>query len=246
LASIINQTAEAAGLSKKKRWSVALPEGAARTLVIALESKPSSKRELDEIITWKIERVIASEATELRVSRQRLTQVAGQERYLITVAREPVISEYEEVFESIGWQCGLILPRHIGEAQWLLWDPSPGDKMLVSGNKSGFTSVVVRDRQPILVRSHVCDPSTSSDELHRFALYYRDRILEAAGKPGDLTGLLVIGEIDPSEAGRAVRDALDVEPRPLDPAQFGFELQGEPIRFDQLAGPAGLASLAWN
>src|SRR5262245_10734039 len=58
VAQIVAQTAEAAGLLNKKRWSVALPEATARTVVVTLESKPSNRRELSEVISWKIERVV--------------------------------------------------------------------------------------------------------------------------------------------------------------------------------------------
>ena len=68
---IIAQTAEAAGLANKKQWSIALPEGAARSIVVALESKPANRKELNEVIAWKIERVIATPAAELFISRQR-------------------------------------------------------------------------------------------------------------------------------------------------------------------------------
>jgi hypothetical protein len=245
LIEIILQTAEAAGLSRKKRWSVALPEGSARTLVVTLESKPSGRRELNEILSWKIERVIATPTSDLRISRQRLSPGGGQERYLVTVARDDVASEYEAMFKLMGWQTGLVLPRHLGEAQWLMWDQRPGDKMLVSANDSGFTSVIVRNREPVLVRSYACEPEARTDELHRFALYYRDR-LAPAGSPAEVTGMLVIGGMDVSEASRAVHDALDAHPLVLDPAEFGLDLRGEPIRFDQLASAAGMATIAWQ
>jgi hypothetical protein len=245
LIRIIRQTAEASGLSNRKRWSIALPEGAARTFVIPLESKPAGKRELDEILSWKIERVIAYPATELRASRQRLTPVEGKERYLVTVARENVIAEYEAIFEAIGWQVGLIVPRHLGEAQWLLWDQMPGDKMLVSGNRSGFTVVVMRNGDPVMIRVYECEADTQMDELHRSAVYYRDKVENAAGK-FELTGLLVIGGVDPFEAQKVLADALDHTPAVINPTQFGFDLTGEAIPFDQIAGAAGLATLAWQ
>ena len=154
-------------------------------------------------------------------------------------------SEYEAIFDAVGWQAGIVLPRHLGEAQWLIWDEQPGDKMLVSANSSGFTSVIVRNGEPVLVRSYACEPGSRTDELHRFALYYRDR-LATAGQPTIVTALLAIGGIDVAEAGLAVRDALEVQPRSLDPVEFGLDLRGEPIRFDQLAGAAGVATLAWQ
>ena len=246
LAEIIMQTAEAAGLSHKKRWAVALPEGVARTLVVVLESKPDSRRELDEVISWKIERVIAAPPSELRISRQRMSRASGQERYLVTVAREDVISQYESVFYTLGWNTGLLLPRHLGEAQWLLWDDEPGDKMLVSANRTGFTSVITRNGEPVLVRPYACEPEARTDELHRFALHYRDRLAGTAGEQVHLAGMLVLGSIDPIEAQRAVSDALDSQPRLLNPAQFGIDLDGEAIAFDQLAGAAGLATITWQ
>ncbi len=245
LAEIVEQTSGAAGLAKKKRWSVALPEGAARTLVINLESKPGSRRELDEVLAWKIERLIAASAPDLRISRQRISPSAGQERYLVTVAREDVLSQYESFFRAMGWNAGLILPRHLGEAQWLLWEQTPGDKMLVSVNRSGFTALIVRKGEPILIRNYVCEPDSRADEIHRFALYYKDRLADSVSN-AELTGLLVIGGIDPSEAGSAVSDALDITPHIFDPSEFGFSLANEPIGLDHLDGSAGLATIAWQ
>jgi hypothetical protein len=245
LVQTIAHTAEAAGLLNKKRWSVALPDAAARTLVIALESRPSSRRELNEVIEWKIERLIAAPTKDLRISRQRMHPSGGHDRYVVTVAHNEVLSQYESVFAGMGWNAGLILPRHMGEAQWLMWDDSPGDKMLVSANRSGFTSLVVRNGDPVLVRTFVCEPNSVADELHRFALYYRDRLVEGSSA-ATLTRILVLGGIDLSEARNAVADALDSEPRALDPAEFGMDLKGEAIGFDQLAGAAGLATVAWQ
>ena len=246
LARTVAQTAEAAGLLNKKRWSVALPDATARTLVVTLESKPASRRELNEVIAWKLERLIAAPSKELRISRQRMSPAGGHDRYVVTVAHTEVLSQYESVFAGMGWNAGLILPRHIGEAQWLVWDDSPGDKLLVSANRSGFTSLIVRNGDPVLVRTFVCEPDSIADELHRFALYYRDRLVGESGAANTLTRILVLGGIDLPEARRAVADALDSEPQTLDPAELGMDLKGEAIRFDHLAGAAGLATIAWQ
>jgi hypothetical protein len=247
LAQAIAQTAEAAGLANKKRWSVALPDATARTVVIALESRPSNRRELSEVISWKIERVIGLPASELRISRQRMNAAGGQDRYVVTVAHNEVLAQYESVFYDMGWNAGLMLPRHIGEAQWLMWDDTPGDKMLVSSNRTGFTTLIVRNGDPILVRTFVCDRDSIPDELHRFTLYYRDKLMtEIGGAAGSLARMLVLGSIDLAEARAAVADAIDSEPRTLDPAEFGMDLKDEQIRFDHLAGAAGLATIAWQ
>ena len=243
LIEIIRQTAEAAGLMRKKRWSVALPDTSARSFVVPLESKPGSRAELNEVLAWKIERLVAVPATELRISRQRISPLGGQERYVITVARDTVVAQYEEAFERLGWVAGMMLPRHLGEAQWLAWDRSPGDKLLVSGNRQGFTSLVMRNGEPLLVRSYQCEPEATADELHRFALYYRDRL---ATSSVPLTAMLVLGQIDLDEAQRAVNDATESEPRAMRASEFGFDMPSDSIRFEHLAGAAGLATIAWQ
>ncbi len=97
----------------------------------------------------------------------------------------------------------------------------------------------------MLVRRYACDAESIADELHRFALYYRDRLANSSATDG-LAGLLVLGDIDIGEARRAVIDATESDPRPLNPSEFGFDLSGEAIRFEHLAGAAGLATIAWQ
>ncbi len=243
---MIRQTVEAAGLSHQKRWSVALPESAARTLIITLESKPSSRREVEEVVAWKIERAIAAPASNLRMSRQRMTPAGGQERYLVTVSYEDVVADYEALFEQLGWRAGLLLPRHLAESQWLMWDEAEGDKMLVSAGHAGFDSIVLRNREPLLIRSQACSPDAVTDELFRVALFYKERIIGEEISPSSLSRLLVIGSLDRDDALHAISEATSAEPRLIDPASFGFDLRGETIAFDQIAAAAGLATMAWQ
>jgi hypothetical protein len=247
LVDIIRQTAEAAGLANKRRWSVALPEGVARTLVLTLESKPANRRELDEIISWKLERAIAVPVSALRVSRQRLKPLGGPggraERYLVTAARDDVLADYESLFGGLGWRTGLMLPAHLGEAQWLGWDSAPGDKMLVSVNMAGFSSLIMKAGEPALFRLHECEPASIPDELYRVALYYMDRIAD----PGSTLGrILMLGDMNKVEALQAIGDALSTEPALIDPISFGFKMSGESIPFDSIAAAAGLATLPWQ
>ena len=165
---------------------------------------------------------------------------------MLTVAMDEILLEYEAFFARLGWKAGLVLPRHLGEAQWLGWDDSPGDKMLISANQTGFSSIILSDGEPLLVRSHDCDPDAVADELYRVALYYRDRIAGRELGNTDLNRLLIIGEIDRAQACRSISDAIGSEPFLIDPAEFGMEMRGEPIAFDHLAAAAGLATLAWQ
>ena len=102
--------------------------------------------------------------------------------------RLAVLAEYEAVFERLGWDVGLVLPRHIGEAWWLMRSGNAGkpdasqDALLVSSHEEGFTAVISRAGEPVLVRGVACDAEDRLDELYRLLLFYRERL--AVGDAG--------------------------------------------------------------
>ncbi|HEV7903222.1 MAG TPA: hypothetical protein VGO96_05220 [Pyrinomonadaceae bacterium] len=253
LAAVLQGLSTSAGLQKRKRWSVALPEAATRTTILTMEGGKTSRAEAEEMLRWKTERGFGTPVEELRVARERLRPDAqGRARYLATAVRRTVLAEYEETFGALGWQTGLILPRHMGEAWWLMRERSaaPSDSLLVSTHQDGFTAVLLRAAEPLLVRSIVCDAEDRVDELYRFLLFYRDRVQTPAlegGAPVDTIGqMLLAGDgIEHTEASAIIEETLGARPRLLTAADMRLALPSAELDFDQIAAPAGLAALAW-
>lgn len=263
LAGALTELLTSAGLARRRRWSVALPEAATRTSILTLETAPASRAESEEMLRWKTERALGAPLDELRVTRERLKPDAqGRSRYLVTAVRLPVLAEYEQVFAALGWNAGLILPRHMGEAWWLMRDGGRGaaaagaDSLLVSSHAEGFTAVVLRSGSPLFVRGVICEKEDRADELYRFLLFYRDRTspqgAEGEAAPSPLYGeglgrLLVAGTgLDESEARAVVEETLSTAPRAVQPADLRLTFPAAGIDFRQIAAPAGLAALAWG
>ncbi|HYY42312.1 MAG TPA: hypothetical protein VE775_06225, partial [Pyrinomonadaceae bacterium] len=215
-------------------------------------SVPGSRAEADEMLRWKTERTFGHAPDELRVARERLRPDAqGRPRYLATAVRLAVLVEYEAAFAALGWQAGLILPRHMGEAWWLMKDRTPADALLVSTHADGFTAVLLRAGQPLFVRSIVCEAEDRADELYRFLLFYRDRMAAQAGESGDtsapLAQLLVAGRgLEPQVAHALVAETLDMHPRLVNAEDVRLALPASDLDFNLIAAPAGLAALAWG
>lgn len=273
----LSELATQAGLIKKRSWSIALPEAATRTSIITLEDAPASRTELQEMLRWKIERSFGAPLDELRVSRVKLHSFAAKgtsentarPRYLVTAMRAEILAEYESVFDALEWRVGMILPRHIGEEFWLSreWAKSVGmasdtdDALLISSHRQGFTAVIMRDGEPLFVRSVICDETDAVDELYRFLLFYRDRTLarahETNGATSDattylvarspLTRLLVAGNsFDANIARNIVAETFSVIPHTLNATDARLELPTAEFDFERFAAPAGLAALAWS
>src|SRR5215207_8601035 len=176
LASVLNELAASAGLLKQKRWSLSLPEATTRTLVLTMDSQSQSASELQDVLKWKVERGFGAALEELSISKERLQKdPQGRDRYLVIAVRKAILAEYEALLVSLGWKAGLILPRHLGEAQWLVRNGSVGDSLLLSGSSQGFTGVIFRDKHPLIVRTVTCTEDEFEDEFYRLLLFYRDR-----------------------------------------------------------------------
>ena len=248
LAAVLSELAASAGLLKQKRWSLSLPEPTTRTLVLTMESQSQSSSEVQDVLKWKIERGFGLALEDLSISRERLEKDShGRERYLVIAVKKSVLAEYEAVLESLGWRAGLVLPRHLGEAQWLTRTGTAGDSMLVSGSSQGFTGVIFRDRHPLIVRTVFCTEEEFEDEFYRFLLFYRDR----GGPEGEENGhslarLMVIGEgITKQRASEIFNETTGGDLRPLEAEDLGLQLPSREFSFDSIAAPAGLATLSW-
>ena len=244
----LRDLATSAGLLQQKKWSVSLPDAASRTLILTLESRPASRAELEEILTWKMERGFGSPLEELSISRERLPADAhGRDRYMVVATPAFVLAQYEEVLRMLGWRAGLIVPRHVGEGQWLQLNGARGDSLLLSSSANAFTAVVFRGKQPLIVRTVECDAAECEDELHRLLLFYRDRRATETPETNYVSRLLILGNLLTKQRAREiVIESLETDLPVLDAGDVGLQLATRELSFDSIAAPAGLATLAWQ
>jgi hypothetical protein len=248
LIAALKDLATSAGLLKQKRWSVSLPDLSSRTLMLTLESAPASRSELEEVLRWKMERGLGTPLDELSISRERLpADPQGKDRYLVVATPTAILAEYESVLQALGWRAGLIVPRHLGEGQWLTQNGSRGDSLLLSSSEKGFTAVVFRGKQPLIVRTVACSPVECEDELFRLLLFYRDRRGGESEQLAQLARMLIVGKLlSKDRAGEIVSETLGTNLHSLEAGDLGLQLVTRELSFDAIAAPAGLATLSWQ
>jgi hypothetical protein len=244
LVGALSDLMTSAGLIRQRKWSVTLPESSTRSVILTIDGGAGSRREIEEVIDWKTERSFGAPAAELRIAREQIApNEQTQSRYLLTAVHLSVLAEYESVFAAMNWQAGLVLPRHVGEEQWLR-DGMSGDGLLLSSHEQGFTAVLLRNNRPLTLRSVFCDTEECDDELHRILLFYRER----SGSNGDSSSvnrLMVMGNLlDKKRVAEITRETLGVSLKPLEATDVGLIIPGD-LPFDVIAAPAGAARLAW-
>ena len=243
---LLEEAVTNAGLLKQKRWSVSLPSNTARTAILTLETEPASKNELEEILDWKSEQTFGVSSGEMRISRRKIkADKTSKARYFATAVKLSVIDEYETLFERLGWRAGLIMPRAVSEANWLVDAKSKSDSLLISSQSDGFVALLLRGDEPNVVRSVTCTESETDDEIYRLLMFYRDRFGDA--NENSLEKLLVVGRnFAPARLKEIADEALGKTLAILRPEDVGLSMPEQSFSFDDLAAPAGLAALGWN
>lgn len=246
-ANYLSEAVRNAGLMRQKRWSVTLPSNAARTAILALDSEPASKNEAAEVIDWKAEQSFGTPASEMRLSMQKISPDRdGRARYFTTAVALSVLDEYESVFENLGWKAGLVLPRAVGEMNWLMGRADKSDSLLISSNNDGFTALLLRGSEPTVVRSITCKPEEIDDEIFRLLMFYNDRFATRESN-SLLQRLLVLGRnFSPAHIQKIASDALGRALGVLTADQVGLYLPDAGLSFDDLAAPAGVAALGFR
>ena len=244
---LLEEVVTTAGLQRQKRWSVSLPSNTARTAILTLESEPSSKDELSDVLDWKAETTFGVPSGEMRIARRKIkSDEGGKSRYFATAVKLSVIDEYETLFERLGWKAGLILPRAVSEANWLVDKKNKSDALLISSQSDGFTALLLRGDEPTVVRSVTCTENERDDEIFRLLMFYRDRF---GSEPNEnfLENFLVVGKnILPARLREITAEALGRTLELLSPEDVGLNLPVQNLNFNDLAAPAGLAALGWK
>lgn len=244
---MIDEVITNAGLLKQKRWSVSLPSNSARTAILTLDAEPASKDELSEILDWKAENTFGAAAGEMRISRRKIeSDETGRPRYFATAVKLNVIDEFETMFERLGWHAGLILPRALCESNWLMDKRSETDSLLISSQSEGFVALLLRRGEPLVVRSVTCTEDERDDEIYRLLMFYRDRLGNDESS-AFLERVLAVGSNFTSARLKEIADeALGKTLRILKPEDIGLTIPSKNINFNDIAAPAGVASLGWN
>ena len=244
---LIEEAVVTAGLQKQKRWSVALPGNTARSVILTLDTEPASKQELAQILDWKAENSFGAPAGEMRVTRRKIkSDKDSKSRYFATAVKLSVIDEYETLFERLDWQAGLVLPRAVSEANWLIGKTGANDSMLISEQTDGFTALLLRGGEPTVVRSVTCNENEIDDEIFRLLMFYRDR--QGSEKSEDeLEKILVVGRnFSFAKLKDIANEALGRTLNFLRPEDIGLNIPVSNLNFDEIAAPAGLAALGWK
>ncbi len=225
VAAAVQRVLRAVGISRG-RVALVMPDGTAKVSVVRFEKVPAKADDLAQLVRWQVRKAVPFPLELAQVSwTPGVTDAAGID-YVVTVARQDIVEDYEQAVAAAGVQVGLVDVATFNLVNLLLaGDASAGrgDWLLVHVTPDASTMAIVRDGALLLFRHRPVEgEGTLADLGHQTAMYYEDRLsgqgLTRAIVAARDVGAGVLGDLQ--ALGRALEQRIgqpvvEIDPRAL-------------------------------
>jgi type IV pilus assembly protein PilM len=242
--------------TKPGRMSLILPDNLAKISIVALPERPATRKQLREMLRFKLRRSVPFRLEEAVISSFELPGPGPELNLLVAVAMRSVVEQYEAAFEAAGARPGLVdlcTPSLFNLARPALARAVAGgtDAALLNCTRNYFTLMIVRGDRVVFFRCKSYAGGDEDDASGRLAVmareltssfsYYTEK-LEGSGVGTVFVRAVAPGldEVVPVLARIGIEDV-----RAIDAAEAVDPVAGrrfEPIDGQRLAPALGAAS----
>ena len=218
-------------IGRPRKVALVIPDLATRVSLVRFDQVPASRDDLDQLIRWQMKKSAPFPIEDASLTWTPGSQsIEGGHEFVVALARQDVIREYESACESAGLHAGLVdLSTFSVVNCYLAGGRVPTGDWLVVQVRSDYTSIaIMRGGDVIFFRNKgEGEGDALADLVHQTTMYYQDRLDgkgfgrvllggtardsgEAAQVTAELEGRLGV-RVEPIEAARAstVADRLD-------------------------------------
>lgn len=231
----LRAAAERVGLLAGARVALVLPDPVARvSLVPAAEVKARSRKELEELLRFRIRKSLPFDVQHARIAFAEVPAAPGRPAaLLVAAAHEPIIAAYEQALREVALEPGLVELSAL--SLMASRSGTSGDELLINWDDEHASLIVLRDGEPILIRTLIGElqarPEEVAREVQSTLLYYQERL------GGTKLARVLVRSRNGEAAADALRDVVSVAPEAIDPWR---EIAGAPrsVEAALLAGAA--------
>jgi Tfp pilus assembly PilM family ATPase len=242
-----------AGLGgRSTRAALVIPDPAVKVSLLRFEKVPPRPADLEELVRWQVRKSAPFPLEQARVSfTPGLPHVDGGQEFVVTVARDDVLAQYEQACEAAGVHVVLLDVASFNVINGVLAGAAPpaGDWLLVHAAPSYATLAVVRRGHVIFYRNRAdSTEGTLADLVHQTAMYYEDRLQGAGFECVLVSGASAVpGGADTLR--RALQERLRLSVDAVDPcttAAVADRISLSPELVDALAPLVGVLVREWK
>jgi hypothetical protein len=165
--------------------AVIVPTSWLRSFLIDVDRLPRREEELQDVVRWRLRKLLPVPPTELRLSVVRLPESEGQRRLLVMAGIERAIAGIEACFAAVGVEVGLITTRLFSLVPRLAKESAV--TLVIQREQSFLSLLLLVDGVPRLLRTKPLARSDGDDTaVLREATLTLGFIREAVGVDGEI------------------------------------------------------------
>jgi len=245
VATALNRVLEKLG--RPRRIGLVVPDVVAKVSLIKFEKVPSRTQDLDQLVRWQVRKTAPFPIEEAQISYVAAQKASDGQEFVVSIARQSVIEEYEKLCAEAGAYAGLVDLATFNVINTVLASSSvpQQDWLLVNVSADSASIALLRGPHLIFFRNRSADTDgTLADLVHQTAMYYEDR-LQGGGFSRVLLagGAGARGAADLDQVRRSLAERLTTPVDTVDPrkaAAIADRITASPALLDTLAPLAGL------
>jgi Tfp pilus assembly PilM family ATPase len=233
-------------IGRPRKVALVIPDLATRVSLVRFDQVPASREDLDQLIRWQVKKSAPFPIEDASLTWTPGSQsIEGGHEFVVALARQDVIREYESACESAGLHAGLVdLSTFSVVNCYLAGGRVPTGDWLVVQVRSDYTSIaIMRGGDVIFFRNKgEGEGDALADLVHQTTMYYQDRLsgqgftrvlVGGTGRPG--------GDLEMARRGLEERLAVPVET--IDPTRVAMLTDRITVTRDVMARLAPLVGM---
>jgi type IV pilus assembly protein PilM len=164
---------------RPRRVALVIPDTAARVSLVRFDRIPERREDLDQLVRWQLRKAAPFPIEEAAVSYSPGLHLAdGGGEFVVVMARQSIVREYESVCEELGLHAGLVDLSTLSVLHlFVSSSPPEGDWLVVHMRPDYLSVAIMRGDNLIFFRNRPeGDGESLMEVVHQTAMYYQDRL----------------------------------------------------------------------
>lgn len=191
-------------LGTDRRPAVVLPTSWFRSHLLELEGLPRGQAEMEDVIRWRLKKLLPVPPTEMRLSVVRVGKESSKQRILTVMMLERAASELEAAFTEVGATPGVLTGR-----LFALRDAGHGWRVVVEAAPESLSLLVTHDGAPRVLRTRAVPSGKSPSRVASGEFRLLEAFLRETFGLEEGEDVAVTVECDDEDELRAIEEALD-------------------------------------
>jgi type IV pilus assembly protein PilM len=164
---------------RPRRVALVIPDVAARVSLVRFDRIPDRREDLDQLVRWQVRKAAPFPVDEASLSYAPGIRTSdGGGEFIVVLARQDVIREYESVCEELGLHAGLVDVVTLSVLNLFLASSAPNNDWLAVHMRPDYVSLaIMRGEHMIFFRNRAeGEEEALADVVHQTSMYYQDRL----------------------------------------------------------------------